>query len=133
MAQPATESNVLATLDGRKPAAFYWHGPHLLGPIFSGAHASLVQTTVAGVEVTAIMTAVNVASTYLGFRWIDKFGRKPLAIGGYTGMIVFALVSALGLAFMHGTPRLIVIMIGLDVFHRLVRGRRRRHRLDAAG
>jgi len=26
------------------------------------------------VEVTAIMTAVNVASTYLGFRWIDKFG-----------------------------------------------------------
>ena len=93
-----------------------YYGPHLLGPIFSGAHASLVQTTVAGVEVTAIMTAVNVASTYLGFRWIDKFGRKPLAIGGYTGMIVFALVSALGLAFMHGTPRLIVIMIGLDFF-----------------
>jgi hypothetical protein len=48
------------------------YGPHLLGPIFSGAHASLVQTTVAGVEVTAIMTAVNVASTYLGFRWIDS-------------------------------------------------------------
>ena len=48
-----------------------YYGPHLLGPIFSGAHASLVQTTVAGVEVTAIMTAVNVAATYLGFRWID--------------------------------------------------------------
>jgi MFS transporter, SP family, arabinose:H+ symporter len=51
-----------------------YYGPHLLGPIFSGAHATLVATTVAGVEVTAIMTAVNVASTYLGFRWIDKFG-----------------------------------------------------------
>ncbi len=70
----------------------------------------------AGVEVTAIMTAVNVAATYLGFRWIDKFGRKPLAIGGYTGMIVFALVTAAGLAFMSGTPRLVVIMIGLDFF-----------------
>jgi SP family arabinose:H+ symporter-like MFS transporter len=93
-----------------------YYGPHILGPIFSGAHASLVQTTVAGVEVTAIMTAVNVASTYLGFRWIDKFGRKALAIGGFTGMIVFALVSALGLAFMSGTPRLVVIMIGLDFF-----------------
>jgi len=93
-----------------------YYGPHLLGPIFSGAHATLVQTTVAGVEVTAIMTAVNVAATYLGFRWIDKFGRKPLAIGGYTGMIVFALVSAAGLAFMSGTPRLVVIMIGLDFF-----------------
>jgi len=93
-----------------------YYGPHLLGPIFSGSHASLVDTTVAGVEVTAIMTAVNVASTYLGFRWIDKFGRKPLAIGGYTGMIVFALVAAFGLAALSGTPRLVVIMIGLDFF-----------------
>jgi MFS transporter, SP family, arabinose:H+ symporter len=93
-----------------------YYGPHLLGPIFAGPHASLVTTTVAGVEVTAIMTAVNVASTYLGFRWIDKFGRRKLAIGGYTGMIVFALVAALGLALLSGTARLVVIMIGLDFF-----------------
>ncbi|HEX6454441.1 MAG TPA: sugar porter family MFS transporter [Trebonia sp.] len=93
-----------------------YYGPHLLGPIFSGAHASLVDTTVAGVEVTAIMTAVNVASTYLGFRWIDKFGRRKLAIGGYTGMIVSALVAALGLALLSGTPRLVIIMVGLDFF-----------------
>jgi sugar porter (SP) family MFS transporter len=93
-----------------------YYGPHLLGPIFAGAHANLVQTTVAGVEITAIMTAVNVASTYLGFRWIDKLGRRKLAIGGYAGMIVFALVSALGLALLSGTARLVVIMIGLDFF-----------------
>jgi MFS family permease len=93
-----------------------YYGPHLLGPIFSGAHASLVQTTVAGVEVTLIMTAVNVASTYLGFRWIDSLGRRKLAIGGYAGMITFALVSALGLALLSGTARLVVIMIGLDFF-----------------
>src|SRR5580693_6206376 len=93
-----------------------YYGPHLLGPIFSGAHATLVATTVAGVEVTAIMTAVNVASTYLGFRWIDKFGRRKLAMGGYAGMIVFALVAAAGLTLTHGTFRLVVIMIGLDFF-----------------
>jgi SP family arabinose:H+ symporter-like MFS transporter len=93
-----------------------YYGPHLLGTIFSGPHASLVATTVAGVEVTAIMTSVNVASTYLGFRWIDKIGRRKLAMGGYVGMIVFALVSALGLAFLHGTLRLVIIMIGLDFF-----------------
>jgi MFS transporter, SP family, arabinose:H+ symporter len=93
-----------------------YYGPHLLGPIFSGPHATLVATTVAGVEITAIMTTVNVASTYLGFRWIDKFGRRKLAIGGYTGMIIFALVAALGLAFLSGTPRLVVIMTGLDFF-----------------
>jgi sugar porter (SP) family MFS transporter len=93
-----------------------YYGPHLLGPIFAGPHASLVTTTVAGVEVTAIMTAVTVASPYLGFRWIDKFGRRKLAIGGYTGMVVFALVAALGLALLSGTARLVVIMIGLDFF-----------------
>jgi sugar porter (SP) family MFS transporter len=93
-----------------------YYGPHLLGPIFSGPHASLVQTTVAGVEVTAIMTAVNVAATYLGFRWIDKYGRRKLSMGGYTGMIVFALIAAAGLAFTSGTFRLVVIMVGLDFF-----------------
>ena len=93
-----------------------YYGPHLLGPIFAGAHATLVQTTVAGVEVTAIMTAVNVASTYLGFRWIDKFGRRKLSMSGYAGMIVFALVAAAGLTLTHGTFRLVVIMIGLDFF-----------------
>jgi MFS transporter, SP family, arabinose:H+ symporter len=93
-----------------------YYGPHILGPVFSGAHASLVQQTVAGVEVTAIMTAVNVGATYLGFRWIDTKGRRTLAILGYTGMIIFALVSALGLAFLSGDARLVVIMIGLDFF-----------------
>jgi MFS transporter, SP family, arabinose:H+ symporter len=93
-----------------------YYGPHLLGPIFAGSHASLVVATIAGVEITAIMTSVNVASTYLGFRWIDKFGRRKLAIGGYAGMIVFALVAALGIAFLSGTPRLVIIMIGLDFF-----------------
>jgi MFS family permease len=75
-----------------------------------------IGATVAGVEVTAIMTAVNVSSTYLGFRWIDKFGRRALAMGGYAGMIIFALVAALGLAFTSGTLRLVIIMIGLDFF-----------------
>jgi MFS transporter, SP family, arabinose:H+ symporter len=93
-----------------------YYGPHLLGPIFAGSHASLVGTTVAGVEITAIMTCVNVATTYLGFRWIDKFGRRKLAMGGYAGMAVFALVSALGLALLTGTARLVVTMIGLDFF-----------------
>jgi Sugar (and other) transporter len=43
-------------------------------------------------------------------------GRRKLSIGGYTGMIVCALVAALGLVAMSGTARLVVIMIGLDFF-----------------
>jgi SP family arabinose:H+ symporter-like MFS transporter len=93
-----------------------YYGPHLLGPVFSPTHATKVATTIAGVEVTAIMTAVNVAATYFGFRFIDKLGRRKLAMGGYTGMIVFALVSAAGLGLMSGLGQKVVVMIGLDFF-----------------
>jgi sugar porter (SP) family MFS transporter len=93
-----------------------YYGPKLLGPDFAGTHSSLVHTTVAGVEITAIITVVNVATTYLGFRWIDKFGRRKLAIGGFLGMAFFALVTTLGLAGLGGIARLVVTMIGLDFF-----------------
>ena len=93
-----------------------YYGPHLLGPIFSGAHANLVADHGGRGRGHRDHDRVNVASTYLGFRWIDKFGRRKLAIGGYTGMIVFALVAALGLVATSGTLRLVVIMIGLDFF-----------------
>jgi len=32
---------------------------------------------------------INVIATYFGFRYIDKVGRRPLAIGGFAGMAVF--------------------------------------------
>ena len=37
-------------------------------------------------------------------------------MGGYAGMIIFALVTTLGLGAVTGTARLVVIMIGLDFF-----------------
>jgi SP family arabinose:H+ symporter-like MFS transporter len=92
-----------------------YYGPHLLGPLFQGAGGKVASTT-AGVEVTALMTAVNVACTYLAFRYIDRIGRRKLAIAGYTGMIVFALVAAAGLLMLHGTAQIVVVMIGLSLF-----------------
>jgi Sugar (and other) transporter len=64
------------------------------------------RTAVAGVEVTAILGAVNVVTTYFAFRWIDKVGRRPLAMFGYAGM---------------------------TVLHHVVRGRRRRDGLADSG
>jgi sugar porter (SP) family MFS transporter len=93
-----------------------YYGPHLLGPIFQGGNSSLVASTTAGVEVTAIMTAVNVGATYFAFRFIDRLGRRKLAIGGYLGMAVFAVVAAAGLGFLSGTAKLILVMVGLDFF-----------------
>jgi SP family arabinose:H+ symporter-like MFS transporter len=92
-----------------------YYGPHLLGPLFQGS-SSLVDKTIAGVEVTALLTVVNVGATYFAFRWIDRIGRRKLAMGGYLGMALFALFAAAGLTFFTGTPRIVVVMIGLAGF-----------------
>ncbi|MDT4913680.1 MAG: hypothetical protein QOC66_2808 [Pseudonocardiales bacterium] len=92
-----------------------YYGPKLLGSYFQSGN-DVVAKTVAGVEVTTIMTVVNVAATYFAFRYIDKIGRKKLAIGGFGGMAVSAVVAAIGIGMMHGTPRIVVAMIGLDLF-----------------
>ena len=93
-----------------------YYGPHILGPIFQGGGSSKVASTIAGVEVTSIMTAVNVAATYFGFRYIDRIGRRKLALGGFLGMAIFALVAAAGLGFASGDFRLVLVMVGLDFF-----------------
>ena len=92
-----------------------YYGPHVLGSLFQSG-GSIVAVTIAGVEVTAIMTAVNVASTYIGFRYIDRVGRRKISMAGYTGMALSALLAAAGLAFFGGTAKVVVVMVGLDIF-----------------
>jgi SP family arabinose:H+ symporter-like MFS transporter len=92
-----------------------YYGPHLLGPLFQGSN-SMVDKTISGVEVTLMLTAVNVAATYFAFRWIDRKGRRKLAIGGYIGMALSALFAAAGLTWFTATPRIVVVMIGLAAF-----------------
>jgi sugar porter (SP) family MFS transporter len=92
-----------------------YYGPQLLGQYFQSGGGQ-VSVTTAGIEVTAIMTAVNVAATYLAFRYIDRIGRRKLALGGFAGMAVAALIAAIGIGLMTATPQLVVAMIGLDGF-----------------
>jgi MFS family permease len=92
-----------------------YYGPKLLGPLFQ-AGSSEVASTMAGVEVTTIIAAVNVIATYFAFRWIDKFGRRKLSMGGYAGMAVSAVAAGLGLMLLAGMPEIIVVMIALNAF-----------------
>src|SRR5215831_13359574 len=93
----------------------FYYGPAILSSFFeSGRNA--VSAAVAGVEVTAILGAVNVVATYFAFRWIDKVGRRPLAIGGYAGMTVFILFAAAGVAFLTDIPKTVVVMVGFSFF-----------------
>jgi SP family arabinose:H+ symporter-like MFS transporter len=93
----------------------FYYGPTILSSYFSSGH-NAVNAAVAGVEVTAILGAVNVVATYFAFRWIDKFGRRPLAIGGYAGMTVFILLAAVGVAYLTDIPRIVIVMVGFSFF-----------------
>lgn len=93
-----------------------YYGPHLLAPLFQGPHGSTLEAAIAGVEVTALMSAVNVGATYFGFKYIDRLGRRWLSMGAYTGMTLAALLSAAGLSLFSGTAEIVVVMIGLDIF-----------------
>ena len=110
----------------------FYYGPTILSSYFLSGH-NAVAAAVAGVEATAILGAVNVVATYFAFRWIDKIGRRPLAICGYTGMTVFILVAAIGVGFLAGHPPGRARHGRVLVLHLLVRDRGRRHRLADPG
>jgi sugar porter (SP) family MFS transporter len=93
----------------------FYYGPTILSGYFLSGH-NAVNAAVAGVEVTAILGAVNVIATYFAFRWIDKLGRRPLAIWGYVGMTVFILVAAFGVGILTGIPRVVIVMVGFSFF-----------------
>jgi SP family arabinose:H+ symporter-like MFS transporter len=92
-----------------------YYGPKLLGPLFQTG-SDKVATAMSGIEVTCIIATVNVIATYFAFRWIDRIGRRKLAMGGYAGMCVAALIAAPGLLLLSGIPRIIVVMIALNAF-----------------
>jgi sugar porter (SP) family MFS transporter len=94
----------------------FYYGPKLLGDVFKSPGSSAVDASMAGLEAAAILGAVNVVATYFGFRWIDKVGRRPLAIWGFVGMAVFMVVAAAGVAFLTGAPKTVVVMVGFSLF-----------------
>ncbi len=94
----------------------FYYGPKLLAPLFQGANSSKVAAAIAGVEVTAIIATVNVAATYFAFRFIDRVGRRKLAIGGFAGMAVFMIVGAAGLSLASGTAKIIILTAALNLF-----------------
>jgi sugar porter (SP) family MFS transporter len=94
----------------------FYYGPQLLGGLFKQPGDTAVHAAIAGLVSAAILGAVNVVATYFGFRWIDKIGRRPLAIWGYVGMAAFMLVAAAGVAWLTGTPKTVVVMVGFSIF-----------------
>jgi sugar porter (SP) family MFS transporter len=93
----------------------FYYGPQLMAEYLQTGK-SAVDAAIAGVEAAAILGVVNVVATFFAFRYIDRIGRRKLAIGGFLGMAVFMLVAAWGVANLTGLPRVWVIMIGFACF-----------------
>jgi sugar porter (SP) family MFS transporter len=94
----------------------FYYGPQLLTGLFQGSTPGALAAAIAGLQAAAILGAVNVVATYFGFRWIDKVGRRPLALWGYAGMAAFMVISSLGVAFLTGTPKIVLVMFGFSFF-----------------
>ena len=93
----------------------FYYGPQLMGEYLQSGK-SAVDAAIAGVEAAAILGVVNVVATFFAFRYIDRIGRRKLAIGGFLGMAIFMLVSAWGVEYLTGLARVWVIMIGFSCF-----------------
>ena len=94
----------------------FYYGPQLLGGLFKNPGDTAVHAAIAGLVSAAILGVVNVVATYFGFRFIDRAGRRVLALAGYVGMAVFMLVAAVGVAWLTGTPKVVVVMVGFSIF-----------------
>ncbi len=94
----------------------FYYGPRLLSDFFEGASATDVESAMAGLQAAAILSAVNVVATYFGFRYIDQLGRRKLALAGFAGMAVFMVVAAMGTAWLTGTPKTAMVMVGFSFF-----------------
>jgi MFS transporter, SP family, arabinose:H+ symporter len=93
----------------------FYYGPQLLGDLFQESGSAL-DAAMAGLQSAAILGAVNVVATYFGFRYIDRLGRRKLALGGFAGMAAFMVVAAIGVAYLTGAPKIVVVMIGFSFF-----------------
>jgi sugar porter (SP) family MFS transporter len=94
----------------------FYYGPKLLADVFKSPGSTAVQASMAGLWAAAILGAVNVVATFFAFRYIDRAGRRPLALGGYAGMAVFMVVAAIGLAMLTGAPKITLVMVGFSLF-----------------
>ena len=116
MAQPAAASNVLTTLDGQKPSAFYWQltilatlGGFLFGYDTSniGSALNFVPYNLKGLAQGYLVSGASLgaaAGAILAGPASDRFGRKPL-------LIVDAGIYAAGAILSAVTPNAAVLLI----------------------
>ena len=74
----------------------FYYGPIIIKSLHLFASTtSPVFSEIFIVEAASIFAVVNVAATYIGFKLIDRAGRRKLALIGYGGMALFGFIGAI--------------------------------------
>ncbi len=79
----------------------FYYGPEIILNLhlFSST-SNPVFTEIDSVLAASILAVVNVAATYIAFRYIDKIGRRNLGLSAYVGMLAFDVLG--GILVMSG-------------------------------
>ncbi len=79
---------------------FYYGPTIILGLHLFPTSSNPVYTEIDAVLAASILAVINVAATYIAFRYIDNVGRRKLGLSGYAGMLAFDLIG--GILVMKG-------------------------------
>ncbi len=94
----------------------FYYGPTIIGSLhLVASSSSTVGGIIFSVEAASILAAINVAATFIGFKLIDSFGRRSLALLGYGGMAFFDFLGTI-LYLMHISIGLLIGFSGFIVF-----------------
>ncbi|EZQ02146.1 sugar transporter, partial [Candidatus Acidianus copahuensis] len=78
-----------------------YYGPTILLSLhLFGSSSNPVYSEISSVEAASILAAINVAATYIAFKYIDRIGRRSLGLSAYAGMLAFDLLG--GILLMRG-------------------------------
>ncbi|KAA8922105.1 sugar porter family MFS transporter [Thermoplasma sp.] len=94
----------------------FYYGPVVLEDLhIVGKSTSLVYSIYYSIAASAILAIINVAATYIGFKYIDTVGRRKLALMGYGGMTFFAILGGV-LLYLKFDIGLFIAFAGFIIF-----------------
>lgn len=95
----------------------FYYGPVVIAKlhIFGSTGGTALSSAVFGIEASSILAIINVLATLIGFRLIDSYGRRSLALLGYSGMAFFDVLGAV-LYLSHIDIGLLIGFAGFIIF-----------------
>ncbi|MEM0132566.1 MULTISPECIES: sugar porter family MFS transporter [Acidiplasma] len=95
----------------------FYYGPTVIAKlnIFGSAGGSYLSKAVFGIEASSILAVINVLATLIGFKLIDSYGRRSLALLGYSGMALFDFIGTV-LYLDHIAVGLLIGFAGFIIF-----------------